>query len=128
MSEQLIGPVRYLDLGDVRCFFFAERAELPSQPSYDLTLVDNQPYFVYGETVAIPASTLLFNDRVEKVISLAADTEGEPMKLSEFGVLKINEDILRKIESFVEVCDLIVRGSVEMQQMRRFEDVVGKDR
>jgi len=24
--------------------------------------------------------------------------------------------------------DTVVRGSVEMQQMRRFEDVVGKDR
>jgi hypothetical protein len=123
MGEQLVGPLKYLDLGDVRCFFFAERPELPPQPSYDLTLVDNQPYFVYGEAVAIPASALLFSDRVEKVISLAADSEDESMKLTEFGILKINEEILRKIESFCEVCDLMQNRNPEMKTATIREDV-----
>ncbi len=123
MSAQLIGPVRYLDLGDVRCFFFAERAKLPPAPSYDLTVVAGKPYFVYGEAVAIPASTLLFNDRVEKVIALAADTEGEPMKLSEFGILRINDEILRKIESFCEVCEMVQTRNPEMKTATIREDV-----
>jgi hypothetical protein len=73
--------------------------------------------------VAIPASALLFSDRVEKVISLAADSEDESMKLTEFGILKINEEILRKIESFCEVCDLMQNRNPEMKTATIREDV-----
>jgi hypothetical protein len=107
MSEQLIAPVRYFDMGDVRAFFFASKPELPADPGYDLTIVENEPYFVFGEVIAIPAFALLFSDRSEKTIALAADTEGETLKLTDFGWLKINEEIVRKIESFVEVCAIM---------------------
>jgi hypothetical protein len=107
MSEQLIAPVRYFDMGDVRAFFFAEKPELPANPGYDLTIVENEPYFVFGEVIAIPAFALLFSDRSEKAIALASDTEGDPLKLTDFGWLRINEEIVRKIESFVEVCAIM---------------------
>jgi predicted XRE-type DNA-binding protein len=107
MDERLVAPVRYFDMGDVRAFFFAEKPELPADPGYDLTIVGNEPYFVFGEIIAIPAFALIFSDRSEKTIALAADTEGEPLKLTDFGWLKINEEIVRKIESFVEVCTMM---------------------